>query len=56
MANLTTRVMNGGIFKVPTKRKVTPEVAPSEIPTLKDYTSKLVDTKWLRLAARRPRG
>ncbi|EKT1915841.1 hypothetical protein QDY88_001012 [Escherichia coli] len=28
-------------------------VKPSDIPTLKDYTARLVDQKWLRLAARR---
>lgn len=56
MANLINRVMNGGIYKVPTRSKRKPELSPSEIPTLKDYTSRLVDQKWLRLAARRPRG
>ncbi|WP_275223747.1 NinE family protein [Citrobacter farmeri] len=53
MANLINRVMNGGIYKVPAHSKRKPELIPSEIPTLKDYTSRLVDQKWLRLAARR---
>lgn len=53
VANLINRVMNGGIYKVPTRSKRNPEPSPSEIPTLKDYTSRLVDQKWLRLAARR---
>ncbi|HAT2747112.1 TPA: hypothetical protein I8372_004756 [Citrobacter farmeri] len=53
MANLINRVMNGGIYKVPAHSKRKPELSPSDIPTLKDYTSRLVDQKWLRLAARR---
>nr|WP_196010587.1 NinE family protein [Citrobacter amalonaticus] len=56
MANLINRVMNGGIYKVTTRSKRNPELSPSEIPTLKDYTSRLVDQKWLRLAARRKHG
>ncbi|HBC5385630.1 TPA: hypothetical protein OPR05_001710 [Citrobacter koseri] len=56
MANLINRVMNGGIYKVPTHSKCKPEPSPSEIPTLKDYTSHQVDQKWLRLAARRKHG
>ena len=31
-------------------------VKPSDIPTLKGYTARLVDQKWLRLAARRTHG
>ncbi|WP_395263273.1 hypothetical protein V1592_13090 [Enterobacter hormaechei subsp. xiangfangensis] len=31
-------------------------VKPSDIPTLKGYTARLVDQKWLRLAARRAHG
>jgi len=46
------KVMERGIFKVRAKRKK-PAPAPSEIPTLKGYTARLVDQKWLRLAARR---
>jgi len=46
------KVMERGIFRMPKRRrKATP--APSEIPTLKDYTARLIDQKWLRLAARR---
>ncbi|WP_414456654.1 NinE family protein, partial [Enterobacter hormaechei] len=41
------------IYNVPARRQRKPAVKPSEIPTLKDYTSRLVDQKWLRLAARR---
>ncbi|HAS8663316.1 NinE family protein [Salmonella enterica] len=56
MANLINRVMNGGIYKVPTRSKRKQELSPSEIPTLKYYTARLVDQKWLRLAARRQHG
>ncbi|HCR0338095.1 TPA: hypothetical protein OMS58_004925, partial [Enterobacter hormaechei] len=41
------------IFRVPARRKRKPSVKPSDIPTMKDYTDRLVDQKWLRLAARR---
>ena len=51
MTSPLARVMNNHIFKVRAKRKAAP--APSEIPTLKGYTARLVDQKWLRLAARR---
>lgn len=56
VANLINRIMNGGIYKVQSRSKRKPELSPSEIPTLKDYTSRLVDQKWLRLAARRAHG
>ncbi|MES0223329.1 NinE family protein [Citrobacter freundii] len=56
MANLINRVMNGGIYKVPTRSKRKPEPNPSEISTLLGYTAGLVDKKWLRLAARRKHG
>ncbi|WP_411195162.1 NinE family protein [Raoultella planticola] len=55
MCSQLAKVMDRGIFRVPAcrrKRKV--EVKPSDIPTLKDYTSRLVDKKWLCLRARRP--
>lgn len=46
------KVIERGIFRMPKRRrKAAP--APSEIPTLKDYTARLIDQKWLRLAARR---
>lgn len=48
------KVMEHGIFRVPARRKRKVEVKPSDIPTLKDYTSRLVDKKWLCLRARRP--
>nr|EKU4734221.1 recombination protein NinG [Kluyvera ascorbata] len=34
-------------------RQRKPAIKPSDIPTLKGYTARLVDQKWLRLAARR---
>lgn len=46
------KVMERGIFRMP-KRRRKAAAAPSEIPTLKDYTARLIDQKWLRLAARR---
>ena len=46
------KVMERGIFRMPKRRrKAAP--APSEITTMKDYTARLIDQKWLRLAARR---
>ncbi len=53
MQCLLAKVMDRGIFRAPARRKRKVEVKPSDIPTLKDYTSRLVDQKWLRLAARR---
>ena len=53
MSSLLAKVMERGIFRVPARRKRKVEVKPSDIPTLKDYTARLVDQKWLRLAARR---
>ncbi|BDA55765.1 MULTISPECIES: NinE family protein [Klebsiella/Raoultella group] len=55
MSSQFAKVMDRGIFRVPARRrKRKAEVKPSDIPTLKDYTSRLVDKKWLRLRARRP--
>lgn len=54
MHSLLAKVMDRGIFRVPERRKRKVEVKPSDIPTLKDYTSRLVDKKWLCLRARRP--
>ncbi|EOA1824956.1 MAG: NinE family protein [Raoultella sp.] len=55
MSSQFAKVMDRGIFRVPARRrKCKAEVKPSDIPTLKDYTSRLVDKKWLRLRARRP--
>lgn len=48
------KVMDRGIFRVRVSHKRKPELKPSDIPTLKDYTSRLVDKKWLCLRARRP--
>lgn len=56
MNNPLARVITNEIFRVPSPRKRKPAVKPSDIPTLKDYTSGLVDKKWLRLAARRVHG
>lgn len=49
------RVITNEIFRVPARRKRKTAVKPSDIPTMKDYTARLVDQKWLRLAARRKR-
>lgn len=54
MQCLLAKVMECGIFRVPARRQRKVEVKPSDIPTLKDYTSRLVDKKWLCLRARRP--
>ncbi|HGL4288686.1 TPA: NinE family protein [Enterobacter kobei] len=56
MASPLARVITNEIFRVPARRKRKVAVKPSEIPTLKDYTARLVDQKWLRLAARRAHG
>ena len=53
MASPIARVISNEIFRVPARRKRKPVVKPSDIPTLKGYTTRLVDQKWLRLAARR---
>lgn len=47
------KVIERSIFRMPARRKRKPAVKPSDIPTLKGYTARLVDQKWLRLAARR---
>lgn len=56
MGSPVARVITNEIFRVPARRKRKPGVKPSDIPTLKDYTARLVDQKWLRLAARRTHG
>ncbi|KHE05314.1 NinE family protein [Citrobacter braakii] len=48
-----SRVISNEIYRVPARRKRKPTVKPSDIPTLKGYTARRVDQKWLRLAARR---
>ncbi|MEG5846562.1 NinE family protein [Enterobacter hormaechei] len=53
MSTPLSRVITNEIFRVPARRKRKTEVKPSDIPTLKGYTARLVDQKWLRLAARR---
>ena len=53
MASPLARVITNEIFRVPVRRKRKPAAKPSDIPTFKDYTARLVDQKWLRLAARR---
>ncbi|MGM5708334.1 NinE family protein [Enterobacter hormaechei] len=50
------RVISNEIFRVPARRQRKPVVKPSDIPTLKGYTARLVDQKCLRLAARRAHG
>lgn len=54
MSSQLAKVIESGIFRVSARRKRKVEVKPSDIPTLKDYTSRLVDKKWLCLRARRP--
>lgn len=56
MGSPLARVITNEIFRVPARRKRKPALKPSDIPTLKDYTARLVDQKWLRLAARRAHG
>jgi len=53
VGNPLARVITNEIFRVPARRKRKAAVKPSDIPTLKGYTARLVDEKWLRLAARR---
>jgi len=53
VGNPLARVITNEIFRVPARRKRKAAVNPSDIPTLKGYTARLVDQKWLRLAARR---
>ena len=55
MGNPLARVITNEIFRVPVRRKRKAAVKPSDIPTLKGYTARLVDEKWPRLAARRKR-
>ena len=56
MSSQLSRVITNEIFRVPARRQRKSAVKPSDIPTLKDYTARLVDQKWLRLAARRVHG
>ena len=56
MSTPLSRIITNEIFSVPARRKRKPAVKPSDIPTLKGYTARLVDQKWLRLAARRAHG
>ncbi|MCM7877362.1 NinE family protein [Enterobacter kobei] len=53
MGNPLARVITNEIFRVPARRQRKAAVKPSDVPTLKGYTARLVDQKWLRLAARR---
>ncbi|WP_334376434.1 NinE family protein [Enterobacter roggenkampii] len=53
MNNPLARVITNEIFRAPARRQRKAAVKPSDIPTFKDYTARLVDQKWLRLAARR---
>ena len=48
------KVIERSIFRMPARRKRKVEIKPSDIPTLKGYTARLVDKKWLCLRARRP--
>ena len=47
MSTPLSRVITNEIFRVPARRKRKPDVKPSDIPTLKGYTARLVDQKWL---------
>ncbi|EFJ1904896.1 NinE family protein [Escherichia coli] len=53
MASPLARIITNEIYRVRTRTKRKPAIKPSDIPTLKDYTARLVDQKWLRLTARR---
>ncbi|MCU7032903.1 NinE family protein [Enterobacter hormaechei] len=53
MSTPLSRVITNEIFRVPARRQCKQAVKPSDVPTLKGYTARLVDQKWLRLAARR---
>ncbi|MFY7144169.1 MULTISPECIES: NinE family protein [Enterobacter] len=53
MSTPLSRVITNEIYRVPARRQRKAAVKPSYIPTFKDYTARLVDQKWLRLAARR---
>ncbi|HGG8806010.1 TPA: NinE family protein [Enterobacter hormaechei subsp. hoffmannii] len=53
MSTPLSRIITNEIFRVPARRQRKAAVKPSDIPTLKGYTARLVDQKWLRLAARR---
>ncbi|HHA1480189.1 TPA: NinE family protein [Enterobacter hormaechei subsp. xiangfangensis] len=53
MSTPLSRGITNEIFRVPARRNRKPMVKPSDIPTMKGYTARLVDQKWLRLAARR---
>lgn len=53
MGSPLARFITNEIFRVPARRQRKAAVKPSDIPTMKDYTARLVDQKWLRLAARR---
>ncbi|WP_334361616.1 NinE family protein [Enterobacter hormaechei] len=53
MSTPLSRVITNEIFRVPARRQRKSAVKPSDIQTLKGYTARLVDQKWLRLAARR---
>ncbi|WP_324280209.1 NinE family protein [Enterobacter ludwigii] len=56
MSTPLSRVITNEIFRVPARRQRKAAVKPSDIPTLKDYTARLMYEKWLRLAARRAHG
>ncbi|MEG6302298.1 NinE family protein [Enterobacter hormaechei] len=56
MSTPLSRVITNEIFRVPARRKRKSAVKPSDIPTLRGYTARLVDQKWLRLAARKAHG
>ncbi len=56
MSSPLAKIIERSIFRMPARRPRKAALLPSEIPTLKGYTARLVDQKWLRLAARRNHG
>jgi hypothetical protein len=50
MSSPLAKIIERSIFRIPARRKRKAALLPSEIPTLKGYTARLVDQKWLRLA------
>ena len=56
MSTPLSQVITNEIFRVPARRQRKLALKPSDIPTLKGYTARLVDKKWLRLSARRTHG
>ena len=56
MSTPLSRVISNEIFRVPARRQRKPAIKPSDIPTMKGYTARLVEQKGRRLAARKAHG